>query len=158
MHPNRSLPGCAYFPSLRRRCGTGTAQVYDGSVWHAKMDGPRACISRAQGIPKALVQYTQMVDVYAFAITMFEICTHSPLGKKPRLRTRCLPKLSLIRGPLSMETSKPSCQLGGWSLHVCWDRQPNLRPTFNEICNRLRTMCRLVKDRKAMGQESLISQ
>lgn len=103
----------------------------------------------------SLVQYTQMVDVYAFAITMFEICTHSPPWEETEAEDEVFAKVVAHQRPTLNGDVKAESPTGWVELmHVCWDRQPSLRPTFNEICKRLRTMCHLVKDRKAMGQES----
>jgi len=97
----------------------------------------------------ARVEYTQQVDVYAFAITMFEICSHSPPWDGVAAQYEVFAMVMAHMRPAvgrDIENEAPD----GWMelMHACWNREPTSRPSFSQICGRLAKMSEHLEDTK----------
>ena len=89
-------------------------------------------------------QYTQKADVYSFGIVLWEIASRqAPYRSKsipildvpgPQVAQQVLQKD--IRPVIPVETPPKFAVL----IQKCWDRQPEKRPSFNQILNQLETM------------------
>ena len=97
------------------------------------------------------IQYTQQVDVYAFAITMFEMLNHQPpwdtqnheshgsvTGITPTDIYRRVSQNLRPYTPPDVQNEAPN----GWFdlMNQCWDDDAKRRPSFNDICTEGRAM------------------
>ena len=89
------------------------------------------------------VQYSRMVDVYAFAITMYEITSHKPPwdesakeGQDQVFEMVVANVRPTVDVGIKATAPRKWCQL----MEQCWDPSPNRRPDFRVIAKRLAKM------------------
>ncbi|KAJ1551412.1 hypothetical protein HK096_011503, partial [Nowakowskiella sp. JEL0078] len=104
---------------------------------------------------------TRAVDVYAFAMTAYEVLTDGVLPFSDVARN--LPQLTDYVVSKKMRPVRPSeCSEALWKvLESCWHQDPSLRPQFTEIDLMLRNLLpqiQILQDVRAKGELDLLMQ
>jgi len=88
------------------------------------------------------VSYSQLVDVYSFAMILFEMLAHEAPWTGVPISTVYRLVVSERRPEIPEEAT---LQAPGWWLalmHKCWDQNPANRPSFAEICKQINRLNR----------------
>lgn len=109
----------------------GTSRWMAPELYSIKRDGLNINL-----IPLETLNFPFKVDVYSFALTCYEILT----GRDPFYDILCFNEMKRRVKEEHLRPELPeSCPITLAALLVrCWDVEPNVRPTFDNICKELR--------------------
>ena len=97
---------------------------------------------------------SQKSDVYSFSIVLWEMISGKlPFADKSNLQAAVAVSLHGLRPTIPEDCPKSLCSL----IERCWDKDPNVRPEFEEVLSELRAIMEEMKEqeRQEMLEEEL---
>jgi serine/threonine protein kinase len=90
--------------------------------------------------------YTLKADVYSFGIILYEICSlivaYGKINNYPSLKAF---NLVLVEHNLRPKLTRIACPLTRTLIKDCWQNDPNERPSFKEIYQRMKGILTIVE-------------
>jgi len=117
---------------------------YRGVDTHTEAKSRQAALQSFYAFQKKChqVQYSRMVDVYAYAITMFELASHEPPWLESEGDQDAVFQMVVAGIRPALDVGIKATAPSGWCslMEQCWHPEPDRRPDFGTISKKLAKM------------------